>query len=176
MSPLRRFQLFLGPSRFRVFIALLGITGLLSLILNVAADENEVIPLIQLFLVLVFVVGATYLIGSRLSSDERKRWLAIIMPSVITIVLGGILRPDILGLFVGLGIGWIVAGIFVFSGMREPSQYKQAIKHMRKQEYSQAIDVMNQLIKDEPDDIRHYRFSWGVVSFVGETSKSAQRL
>ena len=111
----KRFQIFLGPRNFKLFIALFAITGLGSLVLNAIIDQYDWVSPVQTLIVLAFVIGAGYLILSRLPVEERKRWLGIITPAVIAILMGSTFFPEITGLFVGAGLGWIVAGIFVFN-------------------------------------------------------------
>jgi Tetratricopeptide repeat len=154
----KRFQIFLGPRNFKVFIALFAITGLGSLILNAIIDQYDWVAPAQTWLVVAFLIGASYLILSRLPAEERKRWLGVIIPAVIAIIMGSTFFPQITGLFVGAGIGWIVAGIFVFNSFGAPQHYKKAIKAMRKQEYDVAIEAVTELIKQEPNQPEHYRF------------------
>jgi len=139
-------------------MALLAVTGLGSLILNAIIDQYDWVSPAQTLLVLAFVIGAGYLILSRLPVEERKRWLGIITPAVIAILMGSTFFPEITGLFVGAGLGWIVAGIFVFNSFGAPQHYKTAIKAMRKQQYDVAVEAMTELIKQEPNQPEHYRF------------------
>lgn len=155
---IKRFQIFLGPQYFKVFVALLAITGLGSLILNVIADQYDWVTSVQTLLVFVFLVGAGFMILSRLPAEERKRWLGVIIPAVLAMIIGSTFFPQITGLFVGAGLGWIVAGIFLFNSFGAPQNYKKAIKAMRKQQYDVAIEAMTELIKQEPDQAEHYRF------------------
>ena len=154
----KRFQIFLGPRNFKLFIALFAITGLGSLILNAIIDQFAWVSTAQTLMVLAFVIGAGYLILSRLPVEERKRWLGVITPAVIAILMGSTFFPEITGLFVGAGLGWIVAGIFLFNSFGAPQHYKIAIKAMRKQQYDVATEAMTELIKQEPNQAEHYRF------------------
>jgi len=169
---LKRFQIFLGPRNFKAFVALLAGTGLASLVLNVIADEYDWVTSVQTLLVVVFLIGAGYLIMSRLPAEERNRWLGIIIPAALAMILGSIFFPHIAGLFIGASAGWIVAGIFLFNSYGAPQSYKQAIKAMRKQEYGEAIEAMTELIKEEPDTPEHYRFRaelfrlWGKIKLA----------
>jgi len=155
---IKRFQIFLGPQRFRAFVALFGITGLLSLILNVIVNQYEWVTTVQTILVLGFLLGAGYLILGRLPVEERKRWLSIILPAVLAVVVGSILFPQVTGLFIGAGLGWIVAGIFIFNSFGAPQEYKTAIKAMRKQDYEKATAAMTRSIQQEPKNLNYYRF------------------
>ena len=114
------------------------------------------------------MIGAAYLIMSRLPAEERKRWLGIIIPAVLAMLLGWIVFPQIAGLFVGAAAGWIVAGIFLFNSFGAPQNYKRAIKAMRKQEYDVAVEAMTELIKEEPDQPEHYRFRAELFRLVGQ--------
>ncbi len=171
---IKRFQIFLGPQRFRAFIALLASTGLASLALNVLSDGSEWITALQSLLLALFILGAAYLILSRLPVDERKRWLGIIVPSVFAIIVGSMLAPQLTGIFVGAGIGWIVAGIFIFRNIGGPRHYKTAVKAMRKSDYKSAIAAMTQQIKEEPQRPEHYRFRAELHRLAGRLSAARQ--
>ena len=113
---IKRVQIFLGPRRFRVFLALLGSTGLASLALTVLAQGSPIATGIQSLLLVTFILGSSVLVLGRLPIEERLRWLAIIVPSALAIIIGSLALPHLTGLFVGAGLGWIVAGIFIFRG------------------------------------------------------------
>ncbi len=171
---LKRFEIFLGPRRFRAFIALLALTGLGSLVLNAASGSSEIVTALQTALLLIFVVGATYLILSRLPGEEQKRWLAVIVPSLLVMTIGSLALPAFTGVFVGAGLGWIVAGIFIFRRIGGPRNYKTAVKAMRKGEYKRAIAAMTAQIKEEPAHAEHYRFRAELQRLAGDM-KSARR-
>ena len=153
----RRFKIFLGPRRFRAFGSLLAVTGMSSLLLSILVDAAWAMS-VQTMLLVIFVVGAANLILGRLPREERWRWLAIIVPAFLAIVIASILLPHLTGLFLGAGIGWIVAGIFVFNNMGSPQPYRRAIKAMRKGDHATAIAEMTAQINLEPDRADHYRF------------------
>ena len=155
---IKRFQIFLGPRRFRIFIALLVTTGLASLALNALFEQVAWITALQTMLFVVFILGAAVLVLGRLPGEERRRWLAVIVPSVLAIILGSLIFPQWTGLFLGAGVGWMVAGIFVFNSFGAPQNYKKAIKAMRKQEYAAAVEAISELMKKEPQQSEHYRF------------------
>lgn len=170
---IKRFQIFLGPRRFRAFAALLAMTGLASLLLSTVSAELDWISGIQTALLLVFILGAAYLILGRLPAEERKRWLAIIVPSVLAIIVGSLIAPHLTGLFVGAGVGWIIAGLFVFNSIGGPRQYKTAVKAMRKGDYASAIAAMTLQIKEQPQVAEHYRFRAELQRLSGDL-KSAR--
>lgn len=171
---LKRFEIFLGPRRFRAFFALLALTGLGSLILNAVSDRSESVTAIQTILLIVFFVGAAYLVVGRLPGEEQKRWLAVIAPSILLMVLGSLALPALSGVFVGAGLGWIVAGVFIFRNIQGPKNYKTAVKAMRKGDYSSAIEAMSAQIQAEAERPEHYRFRAELHRLTGDL-KSARR-
>ena len=168
----KRFQIFLGPRRFRAFILLLAITGLSSLALNVVANQVKWATSLQTLLLMIFIVGAAFLVLGRLPLEERRRWLAVIVPAVLAIVIASLVLPHLTGLFVGAGIGWIVAGIFVFNGFGAPRAYKRAVRAMRKGEYAAAIDEVTAMIKDQPERSEHYRFRAELFRLAGKLGRA----
>ena len=113
------------------------------------------------------------MILGRLPAEERMRWLAIIVPSVLGIVIGSLVFPHLTGLFVGAGIGWIVACIFIFRDVRGPQNYRAAVKAMRKGDYAAAIASMTTEIQDSPGRPEHYRFRAELHRLAGDL-KSAR--
>ncbi len=154
---INRIYQFLGPARSRLLIALLGSTGLASLMLNAVIEGNDWVPVVQSLLVLTFVIGAAIIIGGRLPRQARMRWLAILAPAFGVILLGILFFPDALPLIFGAAVGWIIAGIFVFRN-RVPQEYQRAIKALRNNDYAEAVKIMDGLIKGEPDTLHHYEF------------------
>ena len=165
---IKRFRIFLGPRGFRAFIALLAITGLASLALNIIGSRSPLATATQTGLLVVFLLGASYLILSRLPTQERMRWLAIILPSMLGIIIGSLLLPHLTGLFLGAGIGWIVAGIFIFRDMRGPKNYRSAVKAMRRSDYSSAIEFVTAEIQERPTQPEHYRFRAELHRLAGD--------
>ncbi|MBZ0309611.1 MAG: hypothetical protein K8I82_26340, partial [Anaerolineae bacterium] len=153
---IRRLQLFLGPARVRAFILLLGITGLVSLILNSIVKDYDWVTTVQSFLVVVFTIGTAIIFGGRMRPEERLRWLTLLVPAFGAVILGVFFFPNLLLLFMGGACGWVVAGLFIFRS-RSRMEYQQAIKHMRRGEYAAAIEVLDALIEAEPNDTNHYR-------------------
>ncbi len=171
---LKRMQIFFGPRNFRAFVGLLAITGLASLALNVFSDASDLVPALQTMLLLIFIVGAAWLVMSRLPTEERKRWLAVILPSILVMGIGSLALPQAAGLFVGAGLGWMVAGIFIFRNIGGPRSYKAAVKAMRKGDYQTAVAEMTAQIKQEPKCAEHYRFRAELHRLSGDL-KSARR-
>ena len=168
----KRLRIFLGPRRFKLLMALLATTGLASLALN--ALEGVWAVTLQTALLIAFLLGAALLILGRLPHEERKRWLAVIIPAVLAIILGSLALPQLTGLFLGAGAGWIVAGIFVFHSFGAPQHYKKAIKAMRRGEYDIAIGAVDELVRAESEKTEHYRFRAELFRLAGKL-KQARR-
>ena len=110
---------------------------------------------------------------SRLPPDERRRWLGVLIPSLLAMLIGIFAVPQLSGLFIGAGAGWIVAGIFIFRSAG-PRHVKTAVKRMRKGELAEAIVAMNAQINEEPDKPEHYRFRAELHRLAGHL-KSARK-
>ena len=165
---IKRLQIFLGPRRFRALVALLATTGLASLALNALGPGSQFATGLQSLLLVAFLFGAAYLIFGRLPREEALRWLAVILPSILGILIGSILLPNLTGLFVGAGLGWIVAGIFIFRDPRGPQNYRAAVKAMRKGDYGTAIASITAEIQANPAKAEHYRFRAELHRLAGD--------
>ena len=165
---IKRLRIFLGPRRFRALVALLGTTGLASLALNAFGQGSQVATVAQSILLVGFLLGSSYIVLGRLPPAERLRWLAIIVPSVLAIVIGSLALPHLTGLVVGAGLGWIVAGIFIFGDVRGPQNYRAAVKAMRKGDYQSAIASMTAEIREKPTQAEHYRFRAELHRLAGD--------
>jgi tetratricopeptide (TPR) repeat protein len=166
---IKRLNLFLGPERVRALFLLLAVTGLLSLILN--AVEAEWVTTVQTLLVLVFIIGAGVIVFTRLDSFDRGRYLGLLAPSLGAVVLGLTVLPQFLLPLLGGAAGWVIAGLFLFNP-RGPMQYQQAVKHLRKNEYEQAVKVMDGLIKEESQNPNHYRFRAEILRLWGKLDRA----
>jgi len=159
-----------------VLFWLLAITGLLSLILNAAAstiktatDKTWVVPL-QTALLLIFLSGASAIALSRFQATERRRVLIIVAPALFALLLTALL-PRFWLLFLPVGIGWIFIA-YVSSQGRMRNEYRTAIRHLRKSEYDQAIDVMTGLIKAEPESADHRRFRAELFRLANKSNRA----
>lgn len=166
---IKRLTLFLGPARLRALFLLLAVTGLLSLILN-AITADWVRPA-QSGFALIFIVGAGWIVWTSLDPYDRGRWLSTLLPAVGAVIIGLLFLPQYALLFLGAAVGWVVAGIFMFNP-GGPMQYQQAVKHLRKNEYEQAVKVMDQLIREEPKNANHYRFRAEILRIWGKLSRA----
>ncbi|GAB4508516.1 MAG: hypothetical protein OHK0046_01190 [Anaerolineae bacterium] len=167
----KQFQLFLGQERLRALVLLLGLTGLFSLILNTVVEDYDWVRPAQTILAFVFLIGAAIIIGTRLDPFERGRWASLLVPALGAVALGAFVIPQYLGLLVGASIGWVVAGIFIFRP-RGPMAYQQAVKHLRRSEYADAVKVMDEVIKDDPNQPNHYRFRAEILRLWGKLDRA----
>ncbi len=166
---MKRLTLFLGPARLRAIFLLLAITGLLSLILN-AVTADWVRP-VQSLLALTFIIGAAGIVWTSLDAYDRGRWLSTMLPAIGAVLIGFLFLPQYALLFMGAAVGWVVAGIFLFNP-GGPMQYQQAVKHLRKNEYEDAVRIMDKLIREEPKNPNHYRFRAEVLRIWGKLSRA----
>jgi tetratricopeptide (TPR) repeat protein len=166
---IKQIQLFLGATRLWALFILLATTGLISLVLN-AAPGDWVRPA-QTLMAFVFVIGAAVIVGTRLSPQERLRWLAVLAPAIGALMLGLLALPQLLLPLAGAAVGWIIAGMFLFR-RQIPKEYQQAIKHLRKGEYADAVKTMDGLIKDEPQNENYYRFRAEIFRVWGKLDRA----
>ncbi len=170
---IHEFQIFLGPERARGLVLLLGITGLLSLMLNAIVNDYDWVRPAQTALVLVFVVGAAVIVGSRMTPGERGRWAAILLPAVIAVFIALVIAPQLSAVLIGGAIGWIVAALLL-GRSRMPMAYREAVRHLRKNQYAEAVKVMDQIIKEEPRNPDHYRFRAEVLRVWGKLDRAVR--
>ena len=166
----KRISLFLGPDRLRNLFLLLALTGLANLVLNVIVDESPWARDAQTVLVIGWLIGTTWIILSAMEPFERGRWLGILAPAIGAIALG-LIFPRFFGLALGASIGWILAGALIFRP-RGPEEYRSAVRHLRKSEYKEAVDDMNELIKREPQIAGHYRFRAELLRLWGKVDRA----
>jgi tetratricopeptide (TPR) repeat protein len=163
---------FFGPARAQAFVLLLGITGLLSLILNaVQGEETSWVTTAQSLLALIFLLGTVAIVFSRLEREARLRWAAILAPVVGALLLGLLVLPDLLLPLAGASVGWIIAGLLLFRP-RIPRDLQQAVRHLRKGQYDEAIQAMNRLIKEQPENPDHYRFRAEIFRLWGKLDRA----
>ena len=168
---LDQFRLFLGPARLRTLFLLVAITGLLSLILNVIVDQYDWVRPAQSGLALIAFLGFIVIVGGRMEAEDRARWAALLLPSAGLIILGLIVLPNLLLPLTGAAFGWIIAGLFLFRA-RGPMEYQKAIRHLRRNEYEDAVKAMDSLIKAEPNDPNHYRFRAELLRLWGKLDRA----
>lgn len=164
---IKRIQLFLGPTMMRVFVAWFAVTGLISLVLNSMVSQYDWVRPAQSLIVIIFLIGTAVIIALRLSPGERGRWLAILLPSIVALFLGLFVVPQAGVLLAGGAIGWLIAGLLL-TRSKLPMEYREAVKLLRKNEYSKAAQVMERIIDIEPDEPNHYRFRAEIYRLAGK--------
>lgn len=164
---IQRVQIFLGPTGTRVFIAWFALTGLASLILNSIVDQYDWVRPVQTLISLAFLAGVVLIVIVRLPPYDRGRWVAILAPSLVAFVLAIAVVPTWSAVLVGGGLGWIVAGVLL-GRSRMPIEYRQAIKHLRKNEYDKAAKIMDGVIRAEPENAQHFRFRAEIYRLWGK--------
>lgn len=163
------FTLFLGTARLRALFILIAATGLISLILNGVAGDW--VTQAQSLLLVIALAGAAIIIISRMDAEERGRWLALLLPSLGAIILAFTVLPQYMLPLFGGALGWLVAGIFFFR-TRGPMEYQEAVKHLRRNEYAEAVKTMDILIKQQPRDANHYRFRAELLRVWGKLDRA----
>lgn len=166
---IKRLTLFLGPARLRALFILIAGTGLVSLVLN-AFPGAWVVPT-QTILALACAVGIAIIFMTRMERQDQARWVAILLPALGAVILGAFFLPQFQLALVGAGVGWIVAGLFIFRA-RTPMQYQAAVKLLRKNDFAEAVKAMDAIIKDEPDKPQHYRFRAEILRVWGKLDRA----
>lgn len=167
---IKRLTLALGTARLRALFILLAVTGLISLVLN-AVEADWVRP-VQTLLALFFIAGSMIIIGTGLSREERLRYLQIFAPAFGAVVLALTVLQNLSVLLLGLAFGWILAGLFIFGNPRSSMQYKETVKHLRKNDYAEAVKTLDELIKEEPEVSHHYRFRAEILRLWGKFDRA----
>lgn len=162
------FSLFLGPARLRALFILVGATGLLSLILNAVAADWVVG--VQTILAIACVLGIAVIVLGRLHPSDWGRWLGVLVPAFGALLLAVSLPNLALPLF-GAAAGWVIAGLLLFRS-RMPMQYREAVRHLRKSEFAEAVKVMDVVVKEEPDKQEHLRFRAEILRVWGKLDRA----
>ncbi|MEM6284878.1 MAG: tetratricopeptide repeat protein [Chloroflexota bacterium] len=157
-----------GSERARQVIGLLIATGLVSAVLGFAARGAEWLPAAQTGLLLVFFLGAVLII---VSPGQRPRVIAISAPAIGAVILGLTVLSEFFLVTVGAAAGWLVAGSFLFRQQDNP-QVMQAIRHMRKGRYEEAIESMDAAIKLDKENPEHYRLRAMVFRLDGRLGRA----
>lgn len=168
---IKRIQFFLGPTWSRILFLWLALTGFISLVLNGIVNDYDWVRPAQSLLVVAFVVGAAAIFAWRLEPDERTRWLGVLAPALGAIILGLFIVPQWALPLVGGALGWIVTGLFL-SRSRMPQEYRDAVRHLRKNRYEEAVKIMDKVIKAQPDNPNHYRFRAEILRVWGKLDRA----
>ncbi len=127
---------------------------------------------VQLALTWGFLAAVLVAVGQQVPRRERRRLWLVLIPGLV--LLGaGVLVPRWLLFFGGGGLGWIVAAQFITRG-RVRMEYREAVRHLRRREYDQALVIMQALIKAEPDVAEHYRFRADLYRLSGNLRRAAR--
>lgn len=168
---LRQLWAWLGLSR-AVLLAIL-LVGMIvgGVVVQFTVDDADARTSAQLGFVWAFVLGLGIVLSVRISGLARRRlWLAL-GPGLLLIGTGVLLPP--LGLFFGgAGLGWMIAGQLVLRS-RVRMEYQATVKHMRRDEYAQAIAAMDTLIEAEPKSAEHLRFRANLHRLNGDLERAA---
>jgi tetratricopeptide (TPR) repeat protein len=168
---IQRFRLFLGPTRLQTLFLLLAFTGLGNLILNVLVEDYTWVRDAQTVLVFVFLIGTATIIVGRLSPIERGRWTAILVPAFGALIIGTFFVPKYFLVALGLAVGWIIASMLLFKGSG-PVEYKQAVRHLRKNRYAEAVKELDALIKQDAKNPAHYHFRAEIFRVWGRLNQA----
>lgn len=168
---IKRLELFLGPGRLRLLVGLLLGTGLGNVTLGFFVDQFTWVPAVQTIFALTFVFGTIFIIGSALDPFERGRYASIFLPALGLVFIGLFFAPGLWLLLVGGAVGWVIAGLFIFRP-RGPMEYQKAVKHLRRSEFSEAVKMMDTIIKAEPQQINHYRFRAEILRLWGKLDRA----
>ncbi len=166
-----RMRNYLGPTRLRLIFFLLAGTGLMSLFLNASGGDAEQVAELQTALLLIFIVGFVLIIASRAERYNQIRLLIVLAPSFVAFIIGLFVIPDLLPPLLGAALGWVVASAFLVRDTRR-AEYKMAVKHLRRNEYAEAVKMMDSLIKLEPDNEEHYRFRAVILRIWGKPGRA----
>ncbi|MDI9637270.1 tetratricopeptide repeat protein [Geitlerinema splendidum] len=168
---LERLTLFLGPARLRAIVIVIAVTGLLSLMLNVVVDEYDWVRPVQSLLAFGAVIGVLVIVMGRMDPVDRARWAAIAAPAIGALILAATVLPQFALPLAGAAVGWVVAGLFVFRS-KAPTEYQRAVKFLRRGQLDDAIQVMNEVIRNDQNDPRHYRFRAELLRLNGKIDRA----
>lgn len=171
MAAFRRFVEWLGPARLWAIFFLLAGTGLISLVLNAAGQQLIWVRQAQSVLVILFLVGTAVIVILRFEASMRRMVLFVIGPAIIALSLG-LFFSNLFLFFLPIAVGWIVLAVVGGLRVRVRGEYQIAIKHMRNREYKEAIEVMTDLIKTEPENADHLRFRAEIYRLSGKLRKA----
>lgn len=146
----------LGPDGIRTLIGALVATGISSTLIGTVADGAWVIT-IQSLLALSFLATATVVIGTRMGPYGQRRLFFTLLPALGIAAIATIAPVQFAPFILGGAFGWVLAAQF-FVREETVMEYKVAVRHMRNQEYQDAIKSVSQLVRAEPDVIEHLDF------------------
>ena len=163
---MKRFIEWLGRERAITLFMLIAITGTASLMLQAVEPGTAWVVPVQNGLVVVALVAAVGIPLSRIDPIDRQPLLVAVVPLLLGVVLG-LFLPQFMFWFLGAGVGWLVVSLFILR-RNVRREYQQAIRHLRKDEYDEAIQIITKLVKAEPEDTRHLRFRADLYRLKGQ--------
>ncbi len=156
LKPLQNFRDWLGAGRFWFLIGAFVVTGIASVILTFVNQPG--IEVFQNVLAFGFLLTAVFVVGSRMDWQQRLTGLALMAPALGLILLALLFFPQYQAAAFGGAVGWVLVGAFIFGRNQAPIQYRDAVKALRKNDFKSAVQAMDELIRAEPDVVKHYRF------------------
>jgi lipopolysaccharide biosynthesis regulator YciM len=154
-------------------VAWVALTGLLSLVLNVIVNQYAWVRPVQSLIVIVFLLGLVVIFFIRLSAEERGHWAGVLVPAIVSVIIGLMLAPQLALLFMGLAVGWIIAMLLITRN-RMPLEYRQAVKFLRKSQYDEAVKVMDKVIQADPKHAYHYKFRAEINRLWGKLKQATR--
>ncbi len=149
---------------------LIALTGTISLVLQAVEPGTGWVVPVQNGLMLLALVGAVAIPASRLDPIDRQPLLVAVVPLLLGLALG-LFLPQFMFWFLGAGVGWLIVSLVILR-RNVRREYQQAIRHLRKDEYDEAIEIITRLIKVEPNDTRHYRFRADLYRLKGQPAQA----
>lgn len=156
MIVLRELANWLGEWRWRLLVVLFALTLSLTLLVQFAFGGESWQLTVQLGLVWLFLLVLLVVLGSRMQGNSRRSFLVALGPALLLLGIG-LFVPDYALTFAGAAFGWMIAAQIILRN-RVRMEYQTAVKHLRKNEITQALASMDDLIAAEPHDPNHYRF------------------
>lgn len=166
---IRQLNRWLGKERSWLLIGALIATGLGSVAITVLADNSDWALPAQTLLVIIFLGVAGAVVGSKLPPPARLKLGVTIGPALGLALAGMLVSSEIFPLMLGLAFGWLLAAQFIIRD-RMPTEYKASIKALRREDYSQAVKSITELIDKEPKNANHYHFRAALNRLGGQTS------
>lgn len=169
---LRDIRFWLGPNRINIILVSLLLTGITSIGLGFVADSDWVTTA-QSMLAIAFIGVVVIVVGSRMAPAGRRRLFFTVGPALALGVLAFVLPANYFPFVLGGAFGWLLAAQFF---MQEPTlmEYREAVRHMRNQEYKEAVKVINKLVKDEPRNLEHLDFRARLFQLSGNTKNAIE--
>ncbi len=159
---------FFASPRARAVTALLIVTGVSASVIAVVGRDAQWVTPVQTLLLLVFGVG-TLLIYT--PSHEYPRALALAAPAVGAVILGLTVLSQYFVLTLGAAAGWLIAGLLLFRP-QTPRDVTLAIRKMRKGEYKEAVEHIDEMIKRDKDNPEHYRLRAMILRLDGHLGRA----